>query len=158
MYSNTNYLILGLLLEKVTGTTAKAYITEHVIRRAGLRHTTLPTGPRIKGPHPRMYEAMHGRIDPPRDYSVYDPSWVGVGAALVVDRGGISTASTARCSTAGSSPGRRWRRCSARSRSPPRSTKTRSTTGWGCTRSRSRAAAPSGATTGTMWGGRGGGP
>ncbi|MEU4332443.1 serine hydrolase domain-containing protein [Nonomuraea dietziae] len=83
VYSNTNYLILGLLLEKVTGTTAKAYITEHVIRRAGLRHTTLPTGHRIKGPHPRMYEAMHGQIDPPRDYSVYDPSWVGVGAALV---------------------------------------------------------------------------
>ncbi|RJL36202.1 class A beta-lactamase-related serine hydrolase [Bailinhaonella thermotolerans] len=83
VYSNTNYLILGLLLEKVTGAKAEDYITEHVIRRAGLRHTTLPAGPRIKGPHPRMYEAMHGLLDPPRDYSVYDPSWVGVGASLV---------------------------------------------------------------------------
>ncbi|WP_308164485.1 serine hydrolase domain-containing protein [Nonomuraea sediminis] len=83
VYSNTNYLILGLLLEQVTGTTAEQCITQNVIDRAGLRHTTFPDGPRLEGPHPRMYEAMYGLIDPPRDYSVYDMSWVGPGAALV---------------------------------------------------------------------------
>ncbi|WP_240506884.1 serine hydrolase domain-containing protein [Thermoactinospora rubra] len=82
-YSNTNYLLLGQLLERVTGTTAEKYITQNVIKRAGLRHTGFPAGPRIKGPHPRMYEALHGLIDPPRDYSVYDMSWVGTGASLV---------------------------------------------------------------------------
>ncbi|MFI6788446.1 serine hydrolase domain-containing protein [Nonomuraea sp. NPDC050383] len=83
VYSNTNYLLLGELLEQVTGTTAEQYITQNVIKRAGLRHTEFPAGPRIKGPHPRMYEAFFGLIDPPRDYSVYDMSWVGVSASLV---------------------------------------------------------------------------
>ncbi|MFI6600860.1 serine hydrolase domain-containing protein [Nonomuraea sp. NPDC050536] len=83
VYSNTNYLILGELLERVTGNTAEEYITRNVIKRAGLKHTEFPTGPRIKGPHPRMYEAFYGLIDPPRDYSVYDMSWVRTGAALV---------------------------------------------------------------------------
>ncbi|MFF3014272.1 serine hydrolase domain-containing protein [Streptomyces sp. NPDC057939] len=83
VYSNTNYLLLGELLERVTGTTAERYITRNVIERAGLRHTGFPTGPRIDGPHPRMYEALYGLIDPPRDYSVYDASWTGTGAALV---------------------------------------------------------------------------
>ncbi|CAL9667689.1 IS4 family transposase MICBce6 [Streptomyces sp. enrichment culture] len=83
VYSNTNYRLLGELLEQVTGMPAERYITRHVIERAGLRHTGFPAGPRIKGPHSRMYEALHGAIDPPRDYSVYDMSWVGTGAALV---------------------------------------------------------------------------
>lgn len=83
MYSNTNYLLLGQLLEKVTGVTAEEYITRNVIERAGLRHTAFPAGPRIEGPHSRMYEALWGTIDPPRDYSVYDMSWVGPSAALV---------------------------------------------------------------------------
>ncbi|MGW6914876.1 serine hydrolase domain-containing protein [Kitasatospora sp. NPDC054939] len=83
VYSNTNYLLLGRLLERVTGTTATEYITRHVIERAGLRHTELPTGPRIEGPHSRLYEALYGLIDPPRDYSVYNMSWVGPSAGLV---------------------------------------------------------------------------
>ncbi|MFE2011511.1 serine hydrolase domain-containing protein [Streptomyces sp. NPDC059491] len=83
VYSNSNYLLLGELLEHVTGTPAEEYITRHVIRPAGLRHTAFPDGPRIEGPHSRMYEAFYGVVDPPRDYSVYDMSWVGTGAALV---------------------------------------------------------------------------
>lgn len=83
VYSNTNWLLLGQLLERVTGTTAEEYITRNVIERAGLRHTEFPAGTRIKGPHSRMYEALWGFIDPPRDYSVYNMSWTGTGAALV---------------------------------------------------------------------------
>lgn len=83
VYSNTNYLILVQLLEHVTGTTAEQYITRNVIERAGLRNTAFPDGPRIEEPHPRMYEAFHGLVDPPRDYSVYDMSWVRGTASLV---------------------------------------------------------------------------
>ncbi|MCF3131089.1 serine hydrolase domain-containing protein [Streptomyces olivochromogenes] len=83
VYSNTNYAILAQLLERVTGTSAERYITRNVIERAGLRHTGFPTGPRIKGPHSRMYEALYGLIDPPRDYSVYNMSWVTATASLV---------------------------------------------------------------------------
>ncbi|MFC9245936.1 serine hydrolase domain-containing protein [Streptomyces sp. NPDC057136] len=83
VYSNTNYLLLGQLLERVTGTTAENYITRNVIERAGLQHTEFPAGPRINGPHSRMYEGLFGLIDPPRDYSVYNMSWVMTGAGLV---------------------------------------------------------------------------
>ncbi|THA74386.1 serine hydrolase domain-containing protein [Streptomyces sp. A0592] len=83
VYSNTNYLLLGQLLERTTGTAAEVYITRHVIERAGLRNTEFPSGTRIDGPHSRMYESLYGVLDPPRDYSVYDMSWTGTGAALV---------------------------------------------------------------------------
>ncbi|MFB7588009.1 serine hydrolase domain-containing protein [Streptomyces sp. NPDC056169] len=83
VYSNSNYLLLGELLKQVTGVPAEEYITRNVIERAGLRHTGFPIGTRIEGPHARMYEAFYGLIDPPRDYSVYNMSWTGTGAALV---------------------------------------------------------------------------
>ncbi|MFF3817523.1 serine hydrolase domain-containing protein [Streptomyces bluensis] len=82
-YSNTNYVIAGLILEKVTGQDAGTYITRNVIDRAGLRDTTYPRSPYIKGPHARMYESFHGLIDPPRDYSVYDMSWANTAGAIV---------------------------------------------------------------------------
>ncbi|MGV9287452.1 serine hydrolase domain-containing protein [Streptomyces sp. NPDC003719] len=83
VYSNTNYLLLAQLLERVTGTTAERYITRNVIERAGLRDTELPAGPHIDGPHARLYEAWFGMIDPPRDHSVFDMSWVGPAGSLI---------------------------------------------------------------------------
>ncbi|WP_223166802.1 serine hydrolase domain-containing protein [Nonomuraea sp. SYSU D8015] len=81
-YSNTNYVLAGLLLEKVTGESAERYITRDVIRRAGLRHTSFPRTPHIPGPHSKAYESLFGLIDPPRDYSVYDMSWAGTAGAV----------------------------------------------------------------------------
>ncbi|MGW0790842.1 serine hydrolase domain-containing protein [Streptomyces sp. NPDC002911] len=82
-YANTNYIIAGLLLEKVTGQEPEAYITENVIRKAGLRHTYFPRSARISGPHAKMYESFYGTIEPARDYSVYDMSWAGTAGAMV---------------------------------------------------------------------------
>ncbi|MER6990361.1 serine hydrolase domain-containing protein [Saccharopolyspora hirsuta] len=83
VYSNTNYLLLGEILELVSGMGAAECITRTVIERAGLRDTEMPSGPFVGGPHSRIYEAWFGMIDPPRDYSVYDMSWVGPAASLV---------------------------------------------------------------------------
>ncbi|MFE0098992.1 serine hydrolase domain-containing protein [Streptomyces sp. NPDC059009] len=83
VYSNTNYLLLAELLGEVTGTTAEQCITENIIERAGLRDTELPTGPHIDGPHSQIYESWFGMIDPPRDFSVYDMSFVGPAASLI---------------------------------------------------------------------------
>ncbi|OIK04211.1 serine hydrolase domain-containing protein [Streptomyces monashensis] len=82
-YSNTNYVIAGLLLARVTGQDPEAYITRHVIDRAGLRHTSYPRSAYLRGPHSRMYENFYGLIDPPRDYSVYDMSWAYTAGAIV---------------------------------------------------------------------------
>ncbi|WP_232668358.1 serine hydrolase domain-containing protein [Pseudonocardia sp. TRM90224] len=90
VYSNSNYLLLGQLLERVSGTTAEEYITRNVIGRAGLEHTEFPDGPLVREPHPQMYEALHGLIDPPRDYSEYNMSWVRTGAGLVSTTGDLN--------------------------------------------------------------------
>ncbi|WP_327344594.1 serine hydrolase domain-containing protein [Streptomyces europaeiscabiei] len=82
-YSNTNYVVAGLILERVTGQKASTYITRNVIDRAGLDNTSYPRTPYIKGPHARMYESFYGLIDPPRDYSVYDMSWAYTAGAIV---------------------------------------------------------------------------
>ncbi|MFF5264795.1 serine hydrolase domain-containing protein [Actinomadura viridis] len=82
-YSNTNYVIIGKLLEKVTGVKAETYIQRSVIRPAGLKSTYFPAGPFILGSYSRMYEALYGYAKPVREYSVYDMSWAGTAGALV---------------------------------------------------------------------------
>ncbi|XRQ05582.1 serine hydrolase domain-containing protein [Actinomadura welshii] len=82
-YSNTNYIIAGLLLEEVTGARAEKYIQRHVIAEAGLTDTYFPSSPWVFGPHPRMYESLYQHVDPPRDYSTYDMSWAWTAGALV---------------------------------------------------------------------------
>ncbi|MFI5519852.1 serine hydrolase domain-containing protein [Streptomyces platensis] len=82
-YSNTNFVLAGLLLQKITGKAPEAYITEHVIRKAGLRHTYFPRSAYLTGPHARMYEAAYGGFNPPRDFSVYNASWAGTAGSLV---------------------------------------------------------------------------
>jgi D-alanyl-D-alanine carboxypeptidase len=83
VYSNTNYLLLGKLLRQVTGMPAEEFITRQVIERAGLRDTGFPTDPYVHGPHSRLYESWFGMLEPPREYSVYNLSFVGPAAALV---------------------------------------------------------------------------
>ncbi|HEX6353367.1 serine hydrolase domain-containing protein [Actinophytocola sp.] len=90
VYSNTNYLLLGELLERVTGTSAAKCVTDEVIEPAGLQHTGFPVGPHIEESHSRMYEALFGLIDPPRDYSVYNMSWVMLGAGLISTVGDLN--------------------------------------------------------------------
>jgi D-alanyl-D-alanine carboxypeptidase len=74
-YSNTNYLVAGLLIEKVTGRPVIEQITERVIDRIGLRHTYFPNvgDQAIREPHPQGY----ARDDPSRpltDVTEMDPS------------------------------------------------------------------------------------
>lgn len=83
-YSNTNYLLLGELLRKVTGQDPEQVITQNVIRKAGLKDTWFPgTDPRIQGPHSKLYENFGGLIDPPRDYSEYNMTMAGTAGALI---------------------------------------------------------------------------
>ncbi|MFD3870004.1 serine hydrolase domain-containing protein [Streptomyces sp. NPDC058623] len=83
-YSNTNYILLGEVLRKVTGQDPERVITRDVIRRAGLRDTWFPgTDPRIRGPHSRMYESFGGALTPPRDFSEYNMTMAGTAGALI---------------------------------------------------------------------------
>jgi D-alanyl-D-alanine carboxypeptidase len=56
-YSNTNYILAGLIVQKVSGRPIGEEITRRVIDRAGLRDTYWPGvgDQRIRGEHPRGY-------------------------------------------------------------------------------------------------------
>ncbi len=56
-YSNSNYVLLGLIIEQLTGQTADVAITERIIRPLGLTHTVFPTTPDLPEPFVRGYEA-----------------------------------------------------------------------------------------------------
>ncbi|PJN23688.1 serine hydrolase [Kitasatospora sp. CB02891] len=84
MYSNTNYLVAGLLIQKVTGRPYGEEVTKRVIDRIGLRHTYVPaTGETaLREPHPHAYLAA----DPgaPRiDYTEMDTSMAWSAGAVV---------------------------------------------------------------------------
>jgi D-alanyl-D-alanine carboxypeptidase len=73
-YSNTNYAIAGLLLERLTGRPAAFEISLRVLWPLGLWHSYFPgTDPRIFGPNARGY--VEWSADDIRDYTEYNPSW-----------------------------------------------------------------------------------
>ncbi|MDT0266454.1 serine hydrolase domain-containing protein [Streptomyces sp. DSM 44915] len=82
-YSNTNYILAGLLVEQVTGQPAEEYVTERVIAPAGLTDTFFPDSPELPTPHARLYQPLHGTQDPPDDFTEYNMSWAGTAGALV---------------------------------------------------------------------------
>jgi CubicO group peptidase (beta-lactamase class C family) len=48
-YSNYGYLLLGALIERITGETYYDYVTQHIFRPAGMTHTGFPLRERMKG-------------------------------------------------------------------------------------------------------------
>jgi D-alanyl-D-alanine carboxypeptidase len=81
-YSNTNYILAGLLIERVTGRPATAEVTRRVIRPLGLADTYFPgTDPYIRGPHSKAYLPWtDGTL---RDFSVYNYSIAWTAGALI---------------------------------------------------------------------------
>ncbi|MFE9421589.1 serine hydrolase domain-containing protein [Kitasatospora sp. NPDC006697] len=82
-YSNTNYLLAGLIVQKVTGRPLFEEVTERVIDRIGLRHTYFPVpgDMTVHEAHPEGYlRAADGSL---RDYTKLDPSWAWAAGAIV---------------------------------------------------------------------------
>ncbi|MFD3722355.1 serine hydrolase domain-containing protein [Streptomyces sp. NPDC058674] len=75
-YSNTNYVLAGLIVQKVTGRPLAEEIDRRIIKRIGLRHTYFPAPGEvtIRAPHPRGYHRDQGD-GPLRDITDIDPSW-----------------------------------------------------------------------------------
>ena len=82
-YSNTNYILAGLIVERVTGRPLAEQITERVIEPLGLRDTYVPLpGERdLRGRHPQGY---HPRPDGTMgDITRLDPSMGGAAGDMV---------------------------------------------------------------------------
>ncbi|MFG2566188.1 serine hydrolase domain-containing protein [Streptomyces sp. NPDC048567] len=82
-YSNTNYLLAGMLIEKVTGRPYGEEIRRRIIRPLGLTATTVPgDDPAIPGPHPRGY-VRPGEDAPLMDATAINPSVAGASGEMV---------------------------------------------------------------------------
>ncbi|CAM5735053.1 Serine hydrolase OS=Streptomyces microflavus OX=1919 GN=Smic_41330 PE=4 SV=1 [Streptomyces microflavus] len=75
-YSNTNYVLAGLIVQKVTARPLADEIDRRVIKRIGLRHTYFPApgDASIREPHPHGYY-QESTQTPLRDITEVDPSW-----------------------------------------------------------------------------------
>ncbi|MFF1820884.1 serine hydrolase domain-containing protein [Kribbella sp. NPDC058245] len=81
-YSNTNYLVLAKIVEKVTGHTYAFEIEHRLIRPLHLHDTSVPgTSPRIPGPH------AHGYVPTPDgqllDFTSMNPSLFGAAGEMI---------------------------------------------------------------------------
>ena len=54
-YSNTNFVLLGMVIENVTGRSLGANIRMGVLEPLGMNNTAFPLGPRYPGRHPEGY-------------------------------------------------------------------------------------------------------
>ncbi|MEF9905289.1 serine hydrolase domain-containing protein [Streptomyces sp. P9-A2] len=56
-YSNTNYVVAGMIIEKITGRSWEQQVRDRVLRPLGLRHTDIPgTRPFLPQPHAADYQ------------------------------------------------------------------------------------------------------
>ncbi|MFS8098141.1 beta-lactamase family protein [Lentzea alba] len=86
-YSNTNYVVAGLMIQKVTGRPVQEVVRKRVIDRAKLKDTYWPEkgDKTIKGRHARAY-ALADMFDPksPKvDATELDPSWAWAAGAMI---------------------------------------------------------------------------
>ncbi|MDX3539006.1 serine hydrolase [Streptomyces sp. MB09-01] len=81
-YSNTNTVLLGLLVEKISGQPLHSYLEQNVFEPADLDATSLPTGADIAGPF------VHGYTNftpdgATVDASRWNPSWGWAAGAMI---------------------------------------------------------------------------
>ncbi|MFF4652940.1 serine hydrolase domain-containing protein [Streptomyces sp. NPDC001380] len=83
-YSNTNTVLLGLVVEKASGMPLYRYLAERVMDPVRLRRTLLPIGPEFPEPHARGYtrQTPTGAV---ADATDWDPSWAWAAGAVISD-------------------------------------------------------------------------
>ncbi|MFD3315136.1 serine hydrolase domain-containing protein [Streptomyces sp. NPDC058694] len=82
-YSNTNYILAGMIIQKVTGHSWEQQVTKRIIRPLGLRDTSAPTtDSRIPGRHLHGYSDF-GKTGPTIDTTAFNPSAAGAAGAMI---------------------------------------------------------------------------
>ncbi|MEU6536972.1 serine hydrolase domain-containing protein [Streptomyces sp. NPDC047000] len=81
-YSNTNLILLGLVVEKISGQSLAGYIQQHILTPAGLTHTLFPTGSEFPRPHAQGYtnQTASGKVE---DAADWNPSWGWAAGAMI---------------------------------------------------------------------------
>ncbi|MFE2958451.1 serine hydrolase domain-containing protein [Nocardia tengchongensis] len=92
-YSNTNFVLAGMIVEAVTGHSLQTEIQNRIITPLGLKNTTYPTGPAMVGNTAGNY--LHGYVanpfNPWFDESLDNPSLFGGSGAIISNLDDLST-------------------------------------------------------------------
>lgn len=81
-YSNSNYYLLGMVIEKATGKKAVDVIMDLVIKPMNLTNTFFPTGNELTGEYAHGYKDMDGKLT---DYTTQNPMIPWTAGAMVSD-------------------------------------------------------------------------
>ncbi|MGW0946505.1 serine hydrolase domain-containing protein [Streptomyces sp. NPDC002623] len=82
-YSNTGYILAGMIIQQVTGDTWQQEVTRRIIRPLGLRHTVAPTtGVTIPGRHLHGYSDFDGSGET-IDTTEFNPTAGGAAGAMI---------------------------------------------------------------------------
>ncbi|MEU6246592.1 serine hydrolase domain-containing protein [Glycomyces sp. NPDC047010] len=87
-YSNTNYVLARLLIERVTGRTVQEEMQRLILAPLGMSHTAVPTGAEIPEPYAHAY---YRDGEDTVDISRQDPSWVSAGGDMIATTGDLHT-------------------------------------------------------------------
>ncbi|MFI5768311.1 serine hydrolase domain-containing protein [Streptomyces sp. NPDC051658] len=93
LYSNTNFVIAGMVIEKATGHTYAQEAARRIIRPLKLRGTSFPgTAPQLPDPHPVGYSRFHQ--DAPdaeiHDATEQDMTWLGASGDIISTTGDLN--------------------------------------------------------------------
>ncbi|MFF4369307.1 serine hydrolase [Streptomyces sp. NPDC001594] len=83
-YSNTNLILLGQVVEKLSGDSLPKFISDHILRPAGMSRTSFPDDPRFPNPHAQGYtrQTASGKTQNATDWN---PSWGWAAGAMISD-------------------------------------------------------------------------
>lgn len=81
-YSNTNYVLLGLLVEAVSGERIGPYIERHVLAPLKMKHTLFPVGAEFPKPHADGYTAQTA-THAVANSTGWNPSWAWAAGAMI---------------------------------------------------------------------------
>ena len=82
-YTNTNYVVLGMLVERVSQRPVGEQIDQRIVKKLGLSHTYFPAPgeEKIRGTHPQGYHlSAEGKLE---DITEMDPAWGWAAGAMV---------------------------------------------------------------------------
>jgi len=90
-YTNTNYIVLGMLIERVSQRPVGEQIDERIVKKLGLSHTYLPGNgeKKLHGPHPQGYHlSAEGKLE---DMTDLDASLAWAAGGMVSTPGELNT-------------------------------------------------------------------
>jgi D-alanyl-D-alanine carboxypeptidase len=88
-YSNTNYAVVGLVIEAATGTSLATQMSQRIFEPLGLDDTSYPTAP--DAPSPTAHGYMVVGQPPAMDVTGLSPTMAGPGGAIVSTAGDVAS-------------------------------------------------------------------